>query len=137
MKRFIQIICVLLILSMILVIPAVAAEQASHYFMSHSCYLWKVSDTKFQVWFDVTAVDFMDTLGASEIKVQVSTDKVNWTTVQTSYDIYEYGTSFAGGHVDYDSAVEGNYYRGKVTYYAEDETGIGEYTDYTSYIKMP
>ena len=52
MKRFTQIICLLLIAAMVLAIPAFAAEQASIFFSSHSCYLWEVSDSEFQVWFD-------------------------------------------------------------------------------------
>ena len=131
MKRLVQFVCVLLILSMILSVPAFAAEQASHCFMSHSCYLWEVSDSEFQVWFNVTAVDAMDSLGVSEVKVQRSTDGVNWSTVATYYDFYNSGKSFYSGHVDYSDVTSG-YYRAKVTFYAEDETGIGEYTDYTS-----
>ena len=53
MKRLIQMVCLILIVSMVLAIPAFAAEQASHYFISHSCYLWEVSDSEFQVWFNV------------------------------------------------------------------------------------
>lgn len=137
MKRVVPIVCIILIVSIILAIPAFAAEQASHYFMAHSCYLWKVSDTHFQVWFDVDAVRGMDVLGASEIKVQISSDGVNWSTVQTNYNLFGYGTSTWDGHVDYTSAVSGVYYRARVTFYAEDDTGTGEYIDYTSSITMP
>ena len=132
MKRLTQIVCLLLIMSMVLAIPAFAAEQASHYFASHSCYLWEVSDSEFQVWFDVTAVAAMDTLGASEIKVQRSSDGVNWTTVATYNDFYGYNKSQYGSYATYSSVISGNYYRAKVTFYAEDDTGVGEYTAYTS-----
>lgn len=134
MKRLLQLICLLLVVSLLLAIPAFAAEQASLYFSSHSCYLWEISDTEFQVWFDVTAVDAMDVLGASEIKVQRSSDRDNWETVATYYDIYGYGKSHYGSCVTYSSATSGYYYRAKVTFYAENDTGIGEYVDYTSYI---
>lgn len=134
MKRFVQVVCLLIIMMMILAIPAMAAEQASNFFMSHSCYLWEISDSEFQVWFDVTAVDGMDVLGACEIKVQRSTDKSNWETVQTNYDLYGYGTSHYGTYVTYSSATSGYYYRAKVTFYAENDLGIGKYTAYTSYI---
>lgn len=119
---------------MILAIPAVAAEQASDYFGSHSCYLWEISDSEFQVWFDVTAVDIMDVLGASEIRVQRSTDKTNWETVQTYYNLYGYGKSHYGTCVTYSSATSGYYYRAKVIFYAENNTGTAEYIAYTSYI---
>ena len=131
MKRFVQILCMLLVLSMILAIPVFAAEQGSDYFMSHSCYLWEVSDTEFQVWFDVTAVDGMDVLGVSEVIVQRSTDGINWSDEAFYYDMYRYGKSYYSGHVTYSDVTSG-YYRAQVTFYAEDDTGVGEYTARTS-----
>ena len=132
MKRLVRIVCLLLALSMFLAIPASAAEQASDFFMSHSCYLWEVSDSEFQVWFDVTAVGGMDVLGASEIHVEQSSDRVNWSTVASYYDIYGYNRSHYGTCVTYSSATSGNYYRAQVTFYAENDEGIGEYTAWTS-----
>lgn len=132
MKRFAQFVCLLLIASMLLAVPTFAAEQASDFFAAHSCYLWEVSDSEFQVWFDVTAVDAMDKLGVSEVKVQRSSDGVNWRTEATYYDFYRTGRSYYSGHITYSDVISGNYYRAKVTFYAEDDTGIGEYTDYTS-----
>lgn len=134
MKRALQIVCLLLIMSMLLAMPVFAAEQASHYFISHSCYLWEVSDSEFQVCFNVTAVDAMDVLGASEIKVQRSTDKSNWTTVATYYDYYGYDRSYYSDEITYSSRSDGYYYRAKVTFHAEKDNGTGEYTAYTSYI---
>lgn len=131
MKRLIQLVCLILIMSMAVAIPAFAAEQASHYFAAHSCYLWEVSDSEFQVWFDVTAVDAMDVLGVSEVKVQHSDDGVNWSTVATYYDYYNNGKSHYGGHVNFSDVTSG-YYRAKVTFHAENDTGTGEYIDYTS-----
>lgn len=134
MKRFIQFVCLFLIVSIMLAIPAYAAEQASNYFMSHSSYLWEISDSEFQVWFHVTAVEGMDVLGVSEIKVQKSTDKVNWETDKTYSGRYAYDTSSYNGYVTYSSAESGCYYRAKITYYAENGNGTAEYVDYTSYI---
>lgn len=134
MKRFVQFVCILIIMAMILAIPAMAAEQASQFFISHSCYLWEISDNEFKVCFDVTAVDAMDILGVSEIKVQRSTDKSNWETVQTYAGIYGYGVSYKSGNVTYSSATSDYYYRAKVVFYAENDSGIGKYTSYTSYI---
>lgn len=131
MKRFIQLVCLLLVVSMLLVIPAFAAEQASLFFAAHSCYLWEVSDTEFQVWFDVTAVGGMDVLGVSEVIVQRSTDGVNWSNEAFYYDMYRYGKSYYSGHVTYSDVTSG-YYRAQVTFYAENDTGVGEYTAWTS-----
>ena len=134
MKRFTQLICLILITSMLLVIPAQAAEQASSYFASHSCYLWELSDSSFQICFNVTAVGGMDVLGASEIKLQRSTDKSNWETIATYYDIYGYNRSYYSNEITYSSATSGYYYRAEVTFHAENDRGIGEYTAWTSYI---
>lgn len=131
MKRLLQIVCLILIMSMILALPAFAAEQASHFFMSHSCYLWEISDSEFQVCFDVTAVGQMDVLGVSEIKVQQSSDGSNWTTVATYYDYYDTDTSFHSDEISF-SDVSSGYYRAKVTFHAEKDNGTGEYTAYTS-----
>jgi len=131
MKRFIRLVCLLLAISMFLAIPAFAAEQASRFFVSHSCYLWEVSDSEFQVWFDVTAVDAMDVLGVSEVIVQRSTDGINWSNEAFYYDMYRYGKSYYSGHVTYSDVTSG-YYRAQVTFRAENDNGVGEYTDYTS-----
>jgi len=131
MKRFVRLVCLILVISMFLAVPAFAAEQASHFFASHSCYLWEVSDSEFQVWFDVTAVDAMDVLGVSEVIVQRSTDGINWSDEEFYYDMYDYGTSYSGGHVTYSDVTSG-YYRAQVTFRAENDNGVGEYTDYTS-----
>lgn len=134
MKLFSRLICMLLIVSMMLVVPANAAVQGSDFFVSHSCYLWETSSTSFEVWFSVTAVDGMDMLGASEIRVQRSTDRSNWETVATYYDVYNYNTSSSSGHVTYSSVQPGYYYRARVTFFAENYSGTASYTDYTSYI---
>lgn len=134
MKRFMQFVCVILIVSTVLAVPVFAAEQASDFFGSHSCYLWEISDSEFQAWFRVTAVEGMDVLGASEIKIQRSTDKTNWETVQTHTNLFAYDTGYHSGYVTYSSAEAGYYYRARVTFYAENSSGIGKYTDYTSYI---
>lgn len=131
MKKLIQFVCLLLIMSLIMAIPGFAAEQASHFFGSHSCYLWEVSDSEFEVCFDVTAVGKMDVLGASEIKVQRSTDGVNWSTVATYYDYYGYDRSYYSDEISFSDVTSG-YYRAKVTFHAENDYGTGEYTAYTS-----
>lgn len=131
MKRITQVICWLLICSMLLEVPAMAAERASSYFVSHSCYLWEISDSEFQVCFNVTAKSGMDVLGASEIKVQRSTDGVNWSNVATYYDYYGYDRSYYSDEISYSDVTSG-YYRAKVTFHAENDNGTGEYTAYTS-----
>lgn len=134
MKRFTQILCLFLVVAMVCVVPAFAAERASVFFMKTSCYLWKTSGTSFQVWFDVTATGGMDKLGASEIVVQRSSDGVNWSNEQTYYSKTVSNTGFHTDYVTFNRAVSGNYYRARVTFYAKDGNASGEFTDYTSSI---
>lgn len=144
MKRFIR--CVSLVLAIVtaLAVPAYAVgdadPRASNYFAASSTYLWKTSSTTFQVWFDIDAVGKMDELGASEIKVQRSSDGVSWTTMYTyTKELYPHliieDTSSHYGYVTYTGST-GYYYRARVTYYAKKGSGTGEIWEYTSSMKL-
>lgn len=144
MKRFTQCISLVLALVLFLSVPVYAAEstmpRASNFFMASSTYLWKVSSTTFEVWFDIDAVRGMDELGASEIKVQRSSDGVNWTTMYTyTKELYPHliaeDTGSHCGYVTYTGST-GYYYRAFVTYYAKDSTGTAEAYRYTSSLKL-
>lgn len=143
MKRFTQFVCTVLVLSMVLVFPAAAAEnlaRGSDYFGSRSCYLYKTSSTAFQVWFDVVAVSRMNELGAYEIRVQRSADGVNWTTVKTytkaNYsNMVAYNTGEHGSYVTYSNAASGYYYRAYVNFYAKNNSGTAYYSSYTSSLR--
>lgn len=144
MKHFSRILSLLLAVVMVLAVHAAAAEnenaRASSFFMSSDVYLYQTSSTKFQAWFEVTALTGMDKLGASEIKIQESSDGVNWTTVKTctmanySNLICE-NTGTHGSYVSYTGTI-GKYYRAKITLYAENSTGAGEWIRYTSSIQL-
>lgn len=130
MKRIARYISVLLLLAILLAVPAYATEssvqRASHYFMSYSVYLWEPTN---EAWFEVTAVDIMDKLGASEIKIERSTDQVNWTTVQT-FEMEDYSQMTTKNKASYANCVpytfaDGYYYRGVVTLYAKKGNGTG------------
>lgn len=144
MKRFTRCACFFLAIMMLLITPAFAAEtvtpRASSYFMCISAYLEKTTGTQFEVWFDVTAVGGMDELGVSEIKVQRSSDGVNWTTMKTySKDYYPQmicdNTVAHADCVTY-TGTAGYYYRAYVCFYAKNSSGFGEYDEYTSSIKL-
>jgi len=139
MKRFTQCVCTILVLSIILAVPAAAAtfeQRTSDYFMRFSVYIDEVSSTKFEVWFDVTAVDTMDKLGVKEIKVQRSTDEEYWTTMKT-YDMEDYdqmideNTYQHSGCVSY-NYLSGYYYRAVLVLYAKRGNSYGELTVVTS-----
>lgn len=125
---------------LILAIPVSAAEdtipRASNFFAASSTYLWRTSSTTFQVWFDIDAVGRMDELGVSEIKVQRSSDRVNWSTMVTyTSNLYphlmDYSTSAHYGYVTY-TGSPGYYYRAMVTYHAKNSSGTGKMYEYTS-----
>lgn len=146
MKRFSQCVCLLLVLSMVLIVPVSAmgsSPWASNYFGSHSCYLWDVSSAGFQVWFDVRAVRIMSELGASTIKVQRSTDTVNWSTVATYEKAYypqmtiKTGTTGYANYVTFDDVESDFYYRAYVEYYAKDGNGTATLSSYTSHVYIP
>lgn len=146
MKRFTQIMCLILVLSLTLAIPVAAASVspwASNYFMSRSCYLWDVSATGFQVWFEVTAKRTMTELGASIVTVQRSSDTVNWTPVKTYYKsdypqmTTTVGTAAYNGYVIFDEAESGYYYRANVEFYAKDNNGSAIVGMNTSYVYIP
>lgn len=146
MKRFVQIVSLCLVFSMMLAMPAAAVEsgaRASDYFAAFSCYLHKTSSTQFQVWFDVTALHTMDELGTSVIKVQRSSDNGStWSTMKT-YTKEDYSSmtklnTFAyANYVTYSGASAGYKYRAYVEFYAADDEGSATYIDYTSSIVMP
>ena len=135
MKRFTQCICTILVLTIMLAMPAAAAtveQRASDYFMRFSVFIDEVSSSKFDVWFDVTAVDTMDKLGVKEIKVQRSTDEENWTTMKT-YKMENYSqmtdtnTFWHAGSVSYNYS-SGYSYRAVIVLYAKLGSSYGQYT---------
>ena len=144
MKRFTQCVCILLVMAIFVTTPAFATEtgkeRASNFFAASSVYLWKISDTQFQVWFEVTAVSTMQELGTSIIKVQRSTDKEDWETVAT-YTKADYSQMIGKNTVHHSDCVtytytEGYYYRAYVLLYAKNSTGTAEYTRYTSSLDL-
>ena len=144
MKRFSRLVSLLLVVVMALAVPAAATEnenaRASNFFMSSDVYLYQTSSTQFQAWFEVSALGGMDKLGASEIKIQESSDNENWTTVKTctsaNYsNLIRENTGVHASYVSY-TGTSGKYYRAKISLYAENSTGVGEWIRYTTSIKL-
>lgn len=146
MKKLIRVVCVILVCSMVLALPAYAESAAeprgSIFFSSYGTGLEKISSTAFRVWFDVTSnVVTMDILGVSEIKVYRSSDRESWISIKTfakaNYpQMVDEDTGCHGGYVLYDIASPGYYYRARVTFYAKNSAGVGERDVYTEIIKM-
>lgn len=141
MKRTFRYISFILAVVMLLTVPAFAAEtRASSYIMSTCVYLNPTTGTEFRVWHEVIARGIMTELGACEIKIQESTDGVNWTTVKTVTPdeepsmVTENDFAYAA-YVTY-TGVSGRYYRARIILFAENSSGRGEVIAYTDSLKV-
>ena len=144
MKKFVRLVCMLLVLSTMMVIPAVAAEtttpRASGYFMSSLGYLHQTHPTIFRAWGEVDAVDVMDKLGMSSITIQRSSDNQNWTdmktyTKETNTNLVRENTASHEAYVTY-VGTAGYYYRAQIWFYAKKGTGTAEYSYTTGSILL-
>lgn len=147
MKKLVRLVCMILVCSSLLVVPAQAASagesRASAFFSSYGTDLYKTSSTSFQIWFDVVAngAPVMQELGVSEITVYRSADQQSWKKMGTYLMEYNsqmvaYNTSSHEGYVTYNYATTGYYYRARVTFYAKNSTGTGGLDVYTEIIRM-
>lgn len=145
MKRFSQIICIVLVLVTVLSTTAFAAEpvepRGSNYFMSSSVYFWHVSGSQYQIWFDVTSKSSMNELGASQIIVERSTDLVNWEPAGTYYKSSYPQMTTKDTTVRYANYVTyypttGYAYRAIVTLYAKNSSGYGEMDEVTTVLDL-
>lgn len=139
MKKATRLISLILVFSLILAVPVSAEDptpRASSFFAAYRAYCTKVSSTSLEVSFHVIGAGPMDVLGASQIKVQRSSDGENWTTVKT-FDKANYSnmtdtTTAVHGSVMTCSITSGYYYRAIVTFYAQNSTGRGYKAYYTA-----
>lgn len=144
MKRLFRLACILLSVILVLSAPAAAVEnpevRASNFFGASDVFISMQTSTQFRVWFEVSALYTMEKVGASEIKVQKSSDGENWTTMKTySMDDYTNMTcENTGSHTSYVTYTgqTGYYYRAKITLYAENGSGVGEWVRYTSSVLL-
>lgn len=141
MKRFVRIVCLIMVFSMLAAIPVYAQEQspwASSYFTAYRAYCTKTSSTSLTVSFEVLGVGMMDEIGANTIKVQYSSDQTNWTTAKTfTKSSYTSMTDTnTGSHAAELSCTvpSGKYYRAYVEFYAEKNGGYAERYYYTGII---
>lgn len=147
MKKTVRFICMILICSLLLAVPAQAESivepRASSFFSSYGTDLYKTSSSSFQIWFDViaNAGTSMQELGVSEIILYRSADQQTWTKIKTyikgSYSqMVALNTQSHEGYVSYNFATPGYYYRAYITFYAKNSTGIGERYVYTEILRM-
>ena len=118
----------LLALTFICPIHAGAVEpRASDYLDSYNAYPYAAGWGKIQIWFNVTADNYMDDIGSLKIMIYESTDNTNWTWVET----FTHNTTagmLAQNQIVYQSHVEyqgviGRYYKAYVCIWAGKDGG--------------
>lgn len=125
---FFRFIAICLIAIMIIPIQAHASTveyvepRASYYLDSYQAYVYPAGSGEIQVWFSVTADDYMDDLGALWIEIYESSDNSTWTYKKT-YMHSDYAgllgedDFYHSGHVTYQGTV-GKYYKAYVCIWA-------------------
>ena len=138
MKKMCKAISLILVFALCLAVPVSAEEvapYASNYFMAHRAYLESISGSSFKVWFNVTSVSTMTTLGVNYIEIEESSDGVNWSPVKT-YDKSDYSQLTANnvyyhsGYVTFNNKQSGYQYRAYVDFYAKNSSGSATYGTY-------
>lgn len=102
--------------------PETVQPMASYYLTSYNSYVCAMGNGRVEVWFEVTGVVYMDDIGSLSILLFESTDKVNWTQVETFLH-EDYDNMLAQGEIDYVSyvpyqGVAGRYYKAYVGIWA-------------------
>lgn len=107
-------------------------QRASYYLSSYNTYTYNAALGKIRVYFHVKGVDYMDDIGALDIKVYESTDNENWTWVKT----YKHNTTsgmlghnelYYSSYIEYSGTI-GRYYKAYVCIWAgKDGNGDTRY----------
>lgn len=130
---YLRLIAICLVLSLVIPINANATTvesvepRASYYLDSYQAYVYPAGNGQIQVWFNVTADDYMDDLGALWIEVYESSDNSTWTYKKT-YMHYDYtglldqDDYYHSGHITY-QGVAGKYYKAYVCMWAGKDGG--------------
>lgn len=138
----IRFVAIMLIFALVLPIGANAAEstpvqpRASYYLDSYNGYVYPAGNGKIQVWFTVTAIDYMDDIGCLTIQIYESSDNSTWRWVDAFNSVdnsYMMATDewYYSGHVNYQGTA-GKYYRAYITIYAGRNGGGDSRYFYTS-----
>ena len=141
MKRFLRLVCLLVVFATLAAIPAYAQEatpRASTELSSYRAYCTKKTSTSVVVSYQVIGTDALDEIGANTIKVQYSSDGVNWTTARTfrkaNYpSMVDSNTSMHGGELTA-TVPSGKQYRAYVEFYGEKDGSFTERYYYTAVI---
>lgn len=132
MKRIIISIVALVVAAATLIAPVSAngdvAPASSAYFSSYTTYIEQESGSRIlKLGYDVTSVGSMQNLGAERMQVLRSTDRINWTIVNSFYSddypsMLRNSAGVAHAYSRTYRATAGYYYKIYVTYYAFKST---------------
>lgn len=128
MKRFLRLVCLFVVFATLATVPAYAQEanpRASTELSSYRAYCTKVSSTRISVVFQVIGTTALDEIGANTIKVQYSSDGVNWTTAKTFRKatdsvLMDYNSGAHSQEV-FATVPSGKQYRAYVEFYGEKD----------------
>ena len=118
-----RIVTLLLVVALCLPLNVSAVEpRASDYLDSYQAYVYPAGSGEIQVWFNVTADDYMDEIGALSIHIYESSDNSTWTYKatyrHTNYpNMLDANDYYHSGHVTYQGTV-GKYYKAYVCIWA-------------------
>lgn len=116
-------VAIILIIACISPVSAIAAEpRASDYLIGYGAYIYPAGWGKVQVWFSVDGTEYMDEIGALEVRLFESTDQEAWTWIKTfehqDYsDMLVYNDYHHTSHVEYSGTI-GRYYKAYVCIWA-------------------
>lgn len=122
-RIYFRVVALILIIACAFPISALAVEpRASDYLSGYTAYIYPAGWGKIQVWVSVDGTNYMDEIGALEIKLYESKDNETWTWVKTfdytDYsDMLGYNNYYHDGHVEYNGTI-GRYYKAYVCVWA-------------------
>lgn len=147
MKKVIRHVCIVLVLAMTFSFSAFAANvdenvmpASSAYFSTYSTCIYRDSGSnQLRLYFDVISIGTCAKLGAQEVLLMRSSDRVNWTTIatytSTSYPGMIATNTDIHAYTLYKTVSYNYYYKIHVTFYAyKNATNLGRLFDYSDVI---
>ena len=141
MKRFVRLVCLLMVFATLAAVPSFAQEvepRGSNELSAYGAYCTKTSSTTVVVSYQVLGTTALDEIGVNTVKVQYSSDGVNWTTAKTfkKANYTSMVTHGASAHAGMLTATvpSGKQYRAMVEFYGEKNGSFTERTYYTAVI---
>ena len=147
MKKFNKFLCYVIAAIMLVSFSTSAATidetvmpAASAYFSSYSSCIYRDSGSnQIRLYFDVVSIGTCAKLGAQEVCLMQSSDRVNWTTIGTytssSYSGMIANDTYVHAYTLHKTVPYNYYYKIYVTFYAyKNATNLGRLYDYSDVI---